>query len=885
MKTIYSLLLLLVLPLQLKADIFSRIDFDGASEIFSIVQDDDGMMWMGTNHGLHCYDGYFSYPHYAKGTQEDTRIATILYLESEQRLLLGTDVGLLIYNLNTDRYDTPPVGSPKKIRDIKIFNGQIMLGASTGLYVFDSKNNKTRLISKSPQNIYSLLSNGEKLLVGALRGLWCYENYHMKPVHYSDQPDRLVNALSWDALGTGIWVGTEGDLFHCDSELKNFNAIKELHNNSIKSFALDKNANLYIGTDNGLYKYSLSGELTKYVHDSRNIRSICNNIIWSVFSDQYNNVWLGTDLGANLLRVSSWFQYFPLFDITGMSDGNLLRVITQDSQGIYWTGGTNGLIRLATLNSENNQSTWYRPYDTKYQISHNKIRNVYEDSDGDIWVTTDHGFNLYNKTTGQFRNFILYDKTGQYSTAWSYDILLDKRGKLWISSYIGGIFVISKQKLLLSNGKVEVERHISTLNGLPGIHVGKMVQDKAGKIWALTQDQGLASINPSNYAVTKHPEMGKSGVLSLDRNGNAVLKNVIASFKVVDSEWDVFEKECKINRKNGNFDFLIPEVEAASAFYSEKDQYVYIAGNDGLLRIDPKAFSVPAKYEHLTLSKLTANSKPYEGSDSCLRKLKEMVVNYDENNIRIYLTNFPYNNHPTFVFAYMLEGNDDHWQYNRNRRNYVSYNGLAPGEYRFVVKALNDKGEPGTEVYSLKIIVKHPWFLTPWAKTFHLLLLLLIIYSLRRAYIFRKQWKNERKEKSKIQQAPVVHLMYSDDQPSNIELDRKFLEDVSAIAEANISNSDFNVTMLQNEVGMGSKQFYRRIKKLTGMTPVEYLRDIRMKRAAILLKDGNYTVSQVMYKVGYSSLGYFSKCFLKVYNTTPSEYTKQNKEQEEKPTT
>lgn len=69
------------------------------------------------------------------------------------------------------------------------------------------------------------------------------------------------------------------------------------------------------------------------------------------------------------------------------------------------------------------------------------------------------------------------------------------------------------------------------------------------------------------------------------------------------------------------------------------------------------------------------------------------------------------------------------------------------------------------------------------------------------------------------------------------------------------------------------------------MTPVEYLRDIRMKRAAIILKNGNYTVSQVMYKVGYSSLGYFSKCFLKVYNTTPSEYTKQNKEQEEKPTT
>lgn len=72
------------------------------------------------------------------------------------------------------------------------------------------------------------------------------------------------------------------------------------HNNSIKSLALDGNGYLLAGTDNGLYVYHNDvTPLQHIIHDSRNIQSLTNNIIWNIFADQEHNIWLGTDYGIS----------------------------------------------------------------------------------------------------------------------------------------------------------------------------------------------------------------------------------------------------------------------------------------------------------------------------------------------------------------------------------------------------------------------------------------------------------------------------------------------------------------------------------------------------------------------------------------------------------
>jgi len=108
------------------------------------------------------------------------------------------------------------------------------------------------------------------------------------------------------------------------------------------------------------------------------------------------------------------------------------------------------------------------------------------------------------------------------------------------------------------------------------------------------------------------------------------------------------------------------------------------------------------------------------------------------------------------------------------------------------------------------------------------------------------------------------------------ENDERFLRQVINIIGENIGDSEFNVSKLLEIMGVGDKMLYRKVKQMTGLTPVEYIRDIRMKRAAILLKDGQFSVSEVMYMVGFSNSGYFSKCFNRTFGMTPTQYIQKN---------
>ena len=106
--------------------------------------------------------------------------------------------------------------------------------------------------------------------------------------------------------------------------------------------------------------------------------------------------------------------------------------------------------------------------------------------------------------------------------------------------------------------------------------------------------------------------------------------------------------------------------------------------------------------------------------------------------------------------------------------------------------------------------------------------------------------------------------------------DEKFLTAITQLIEDHISDSDLNVNALCNLSGVGSKQIYRKVKQLTGMSPVEYIKSIRMKKAAMLLQQRKFTVSEVMYMVGYSNASYFSKCFQGVFGKTPKQYASED---------
>lgn len=93
-----------------------------------------------------------------------------------------------------------------------------------------------------------------------------------------------------------------------------------------------------------------------------------------------------------------------------------------------------------------------------------------------------------------------------------------------------------------------------------------------------------------------------------------------------------------------------------------------------------------------------------------------------------------------------------------------------------------------------------------------------------------------------------------------------------SVLEENLENTEFNVAMLCQLLGMNKKLLYRKVKLLTGTSPVNLIRRVRMTKAAKLLSQDRFTVSEVMYMVGYSNPSYFSRCFVTEYNVPPSQY-------------
>ena len=104
--------------------------------------------------------------------------------------------------------------------------------------------------------------------------------------------------------------------------------------------------------------------------------------------------------------------------------------------------------------------------------------------------------------------------------------------------------------------------------------------------------------------------------------------------------------------------------------------------------------------------------------------------------------------------------------------------------------------------------------------------------------------------------------------------DEKFIMRVMEIIEKNIGNSEFEITQFQQEMLMSRMQLFRKIKALTNQTPSEFVRTIRLKRAASLMHQNFGNIAQITFEVGFNNPSYFAKCFKELFGKLPSEYIK-----------
>ena len=104
------------------------------------------------------------------------------------------------------------------------------------------------------------------------------------------------------------------------------------------------------------------------------------------------------------------------------------------------------------------------------------------------------------------------------------------------------------------------------------------------------------------------------------------------------------------------------------------------------------------------------------------------------------------------------------------------------------------------------------------------------------------------------------------------EIDQKFMNDALAAVEKNMDNEEYDIDAFASDVCMSRSTLYRKIISLTGQKPSEFIRTIRLKHAARLIKEGKHSLTEIGYMCGFSSTSYFYRCFKKQYGVQPGCY-------------
>ncbi len=764
-----------------------------------ILQDTQGLMWIGAEKGLLSYDGYSVQAHFTPGKKNNTRINCGVVADST-RFYLGTDNGLLVYNYQRDEYEDTDTDFPPDIRTVVMYNGALWFGTLDGLYTYRPGTRKLANAGKTlpHQAVYSLLRTADnRLYVGTYDGFCRYDETTGKFVSIKlpaakNKSNMFVNSLLEDAPNGCIWIGTEGCLYKYTPSDGSIEQINALRDNSIKSLATDWEGRLLVGTDNGLYICRGDRILQHVVHDSRNPHSLYNDIIYTIYQGREQNIWIGTDYGISLARHNNSLYHIPISQITGTGEGNQFCAMTRDGSGNFWFGGSNGLIRF-TFPSEKSMErpegegrwdvTWYKMGDGNNPLSHNRIRRIFEDCDGNLWVAGDGSVSSYDRFRHQFTPYNIVDSTRRYNANWAYDMLEDSRGKLWIVAYLGGVFVVDRKKLLETGGGVyTADEAYTTRNGLSSGLAHSIATDKNGNVWVLLYTSNIEKINPHTGKITHvkpaqldggktadcilctsdgemwvgysdgiimiNPSDDSAKSMSFDVFGACEVYSMIETDKRV---WISTSKGVWVSeiRSPGLHRLRLADQPFTALYFDETSNKLFMGTMDGFVVSSPDVLLEDTPGHPMLFTALYVNGKPYK-TERSIRYSDRLELGCNQNNLSFELSDLPYSWEEKSRILYRLDKEDRDWNVLPAGTNRITYNNLDYGDHRLVVSKLGTDGKPSGEEYSLDIRIRPPVYYTPLAKCLYVLLTAVLLLWVARFFRMRSRLKSERAEKEKI---------------------------------------------------------------------------------------------------------------------------------------
>lgn len=274
-----------------------------------------------------------------------------------------------------------------------------------------------------------------------------FSYYHHQELNGKSLQFDDVNRFIEDKAGN-IWIGTNGGgLIYFDRKNNTFKQYlydpkneNSLSNNVIVSLWLDQEDVLWIGTYLGGLNRFDGRKFTRYRHNDRDSGSLTDDKVWEIFEDGDRNLWVGT-LGGGLDRLDRKTNQFNHYKSgQGVIPSDYISAIMQDRKGNLWIGTAFG---IAVIGKNSTDAVVYQDTNKKNSLSDNAVISLLEDSKGRIWVGTREGLNLFDEQKKEFQAFTISNGLPDNMIL---NILEDNHHTLWISTPNGLCNVIPRQE-------------------------------------------------------------------------------------------------------------------------------------------------------------------------------------------------------------------------------------------------------------------------------------------------------------------------------------------------------------------------------------------------------------------------------------------------------
>lgn len=506
-------------------DQYGREEGLSSSAVSSIVQDDRGFIWFGTQGGLNRFDGtrVRSWEHepFTENQLPHDLIQTMYRDPSEPYIWLGTYRGVSRFNLDTGTFTNwaKEVGNPNSLSNdvvtaiVRDRDGTLWVGTLEGLNRLDpatghvERTLRTRGIPGLPDETIRALHIDERgyLWIGSYGGLAVLDPQRdrIRSVLTEEElPAAAVMSIQPDPEEERLWLGVWGTgLVRYDIPAEFRDGEEPAGGPALELFPLgdDRVYTVLPGPDRyvfagswggGLYRVDrVTGEVDGFRHEPSQLYSLSHDTVYSLAFDDSGALWIGTN-GGGVNRLSENKRNYLRFrheyqSPAGVSQGRIT-AIRRDSYGSLWIGTYNG--GLNRYDAERDEMIHYRADPSRpAALSNDIITAIYEDSQRNLWIATNEGLNRYIRERDSFETFH-HDPEDDRSIPGDiiYDVEETAEGVLWIGSYGEGVSRWDRRDNSFRHYSHDPDDPASLSDNL----VYDILEDSRGRIWVAT-NRGL----------------------------------------------------------------------------------------------------------------------------------------------------------------------------------------------------------------------------------------------------------------------------------------------------------------------------------------------------------------------------------------------------------